>query len=74
MLLQVALQAASFGLAHLHGIPGGPAGMIAAAGFGAIMAVVRLRTGLPAAIAAHFITDLAIFGVAAGTAIYLPNT
>jgi hypothetical protein len=48
--------------------------MIAAAGFGAVMAVVRLRTGLPVAIVAHFITDIAIFGVAAGTAIYLPST
>lgn len=69
----VALQAIGFGIAHWHGIPGGPVGVLAAAAFGAAMAGVRFRAGLRAALLAHVLTDVAIFSIVAATAIYLPT-
>jgi uncharacterized protein len=68
----VAAQAVGFGVAHWHGIPGGPVGVLAAGAFGALMAVIRLRVGFRAALLAHVLTDIAIFAVVAATAIYLP--
>jgi membrane protease YdiL (CAAX protease family) len=69
----VAAQAAGFGVAHWHGIPGGPVGVLAAGAFGALMAVVRLRAGFRAALLAHVLTDIAIFSIVAATAVYLPG-
>jgi membrane protease YdiL (CAAX protease family) len=69
----VAAQAVGFGVAHWHGIPGGPAGVLAAGAFGALMAVVRLRIGFRAALLAHVLTDIAIFSIVAATAVYLPT-
>jgi membrane protease YdiL (CAAX protease family) len=67
-----AAQAAGFGVAHWHGIPGGPIGVLAAGAFGALMAVVRLRIGFGAALLAHVLTDVAIFTTVAATAVFLP--
>ena len=68
----VAVQACGFGIAHWHGIPGGVIGVIAAAAFGAVMAWLRLRTRIGPAVVAHVIADVAIFSVAAATAVFVP--
>jgi membrane protease YdiL (CAAX protease family) len=68
----VAAQAVGFGVAHWHGIPGGPVGVLAAGAFGALMAGVRLGVGFRAALLAHVLTDVAIFAIVAATAVYLP--
>lgn len=68
----VVVQAVGFGVAHWHGIPGGPMGVLAAALFGATMAWLRLRAGLSAALVAHFLTDVAIFSIVAATAVFVP--
>ncbi len=69
----IALQAVGFGVAHLHGIPGGPVGVIAAGVFGAAMAWLRMRAGLGAAFAAHVLTDIGIFSIVAATAVFVPG-
>ena len=58
------VQAAAFGLAHLHGFPSGWSGMAMAAGWGLVLGVIRLRSdgiGLP--YLAHVVADSTI-GVA----------
>ncbi len=41
----VIAQAIGFGAIHLHGIPGGPLGMVMAATWGAVLGYIRYRTG-----------------------------
>jgi membrane protease YdiL (CAAX protease family) len=69
----VAAQAVGFGIAHLHGLPGGPIGVLAAGVFGAAMAWLRLRAGLPIALVAHVLADVAIFSIVAATAVFIPG-
>ena len=69
----VVAQAVGFGIAHWHGIPGGPIGVLAAAVFGATMAWLRLRAGLGATLVAHFLADVAIFSIVAATAVFVPT-
>jgi len=57
----VAVQALSFGLAHYHGIPNGPLGVVAATVFSAFLYLVGLRLGRAGALVAHLATDLVIF-------------
>jgi membrane protease YdiL (CAAX protease family) len=64
-------QSLSFGLAHVHGIPGGPAGMAAAGCYSALLYAVRRRAGLPSAVVAHFLTDLIVFWFVARNATYV---
>jgi membrane protease YdiL (CAAX protease family) len=69
----VAAQAVGFGIAHLHGLPGGPVGVLAAGLFGAAMAWLRLRAGLRVALVAHVLADVAIFSIVAATAVFIPG-
>lgn len=57
------VQSLSFGLAHLHGIPNGPIGVIAAGVYSALVYGISLRRGARGALVAHFLTDLVIFVV-----------
>ncbi|MDY7099983.1 MAG: CPBP family intramembrane glutamic endopeptidase, partial [Actinomycetota bacterium] len=41
----IAVQAAAFGAIHLYGVPGGPLGVVMAAAWGAMLGVVRQRSG-----------------------------
>ncbi len=43
--LGIAAQAIAFGAIHVDGVPGGPLGVALAAGWGAVLGVVRHRTG-----------------------------
>jgi len=67
----VLLVAASFGLAHLHGIPNGWTGVALAGLFGVALGFVRLRNGLLAAVAIHFVVDMAVFSAVTTEALYL---
>lgn len=58
----IAIQAASFGMAHLHGFPRGASGIALATIYGCILGWVRKDAkGLLAPIAAHVFADLAIY-------------
>lgn len=58
----IALQAASFGLAHWNGVPSGWAGVLLAGGYGVVLGCLVRRSGtLLPAVAAHVIADLLIF-------------
>ncbi|MFN8196227.1 MAG: CPBP family intramembrane glutamic endopeptidase, partial [Nocardioidaceae bacterium] len=55
------LSAAVFGLAHLHGIPNGPVGVLMAGSWAVMLAALRLRTGgMLATYAAHIVADSTI--------------
>jgi len=57
----VAVQGASFGLAHAHGVPRGLAGVVLAGGWGVLLGWLRLRSGgLLAPILAHVVADATI--------------
>ncbi len=43
--IAVAGQAVAFGAIHLDGVPGGPLGMLMAGGWGAVLGIVRFRSG-----------------------------
>jgi membrane protease YdiL (CAAX protease family) len=59
--LAVLTTAASFGLAHLHGVPDGPIGVAMVVVWGVVLAVLRLRTrGMLATYAAHILADATI--------------
>jgi len=65
--LVVAVQAVAFGIAHIAGFPGGPAGMALAAFYGAVLGVIRQRSGgLLPCWAAHLCADSVIFGLMVG--------
>jgi membrane protease YdiL (CAAX protease family) len=58
----VTLQAAAFGLLHLHGYPYGPIGVLLASIYGLLLGAVRLRSnGLLAPWIAHVLADSVIF-------------
>ena len=57
----IALQAASFGVAHAHGVPRGFAGVALAGIWGGMLGVLRARTsGLLAPLLAHVVADATI--------------
>ncbi len=59
--LAIVIQAASFGVAHAHGIPSGPLGMVLAGGWAVLLGVLRRASGgLLAPFVAHFIADATI--------------
>ena len=58
------LQAAAFGVAHLHGVPNGPLGAAMAGVWAVVLGWVRTRTGgLATPILGHIVADLVIFGL-----------
>ena len=60
-LAAVVLQALAFGVLHLHGIPGGPVGMVMAGVWGLLLGVLRLRSqGLLAPYITHIAADTTI--------------
>ena len=57
----IALQAASFGVAHAHGFPRGLVGVVLAGVWGAMLGVLRQRSGgLLAPVLAHIVADATI--------------
>lgn len=57
----IAIQAASFGVAHAHGVPRGFAGVALAGIWGGMLGVLRARTrGLLAPVLAHIVADATI--------------
>ncbi len=57
----VAVTAATFGFAHLHGVPNGAVGVVMAGGWALLLAALRLRTGgMLATYAAHIVADTTI--------------
>jgi hypothetical protein len=63
-------QALTFGLAHVHGIPSGPVGVVAAAIFSIACVRVFLRWGWVACVVLHLATDLVVFSAVAITTTY----
>jgi len=60
--LALAVQAAGFGVLHLHGYPYGPIGVALATGYDLLLGVMRLRSGgLLACWVAHVLADSIIF-------------
>lgn len=58
------LQAAAFGLLHIHGFPSGWSGVLLAAIYGLMLGAIRHRSrGLLAPWVAHVFADLTIFGI-----------
>ena len=55
------VQAASFGLAHLGGLPGGWAGCLLTGLASVLFVLIHRRLGMVASVAAHLLADLAIF-------------
>lgn len=59
--LAIVTVAVSFGLAHLHGVPGGPVGMVLSGTWGLVLALLRVRTGgMGATYLAHVVADATI--------------
>jgi membrane protease YdiL (CAAX protease family) len=57
----IALQAASFGLQHMHGVPRGPVGVVLAGSWAVMLGMLRRHTrGLLAPIIAHAVADASI--------------
>jgi membrane protease YdiL (CAAX protease family) len=61
--VQWAIQAGSFGLAHMFGIPSGPVGVVFASLFSVFLFALLRRYGLFVAWIAHFVTDLVLFAL-----------
>lgn len=59
-VILVGTQVGSFGIAHLHGIPGGPLGCLLAGVFAAMAVWVRSRLGFQSAVWFHIAADLVI--------------
>lgn len=60
--LALGLQGAVFGLAHLHGVPGGWSGVLLATIFGIFMGdLMRRSNGLLYPVLAHMVADIVIF-------------
>jgi membrane protease YdiL (CAAX protease family) len=58
------LQALSFGAAHWHGVPRGPAGVVLAAVYGLMLGLLRGRArGLLAPMLAHLVADLVVLTI-----------
>jgi membrane protease YdiL (CAAX protease family) len=61
-LIAISLQAASFGLAHIHGIPRGIAGILLAGSWGIVAGYLRQRTnGLLLPVLTHIAADATVF-------------
>jgi hypothetical protein len=73
MAITIAVQSASFGFAHRHGLPGGVLGVGLAALFAAAITCLR-RYGFRYALLTHLAVDLALFTLAARTAQYGGHT
>lgn len=59
--LAIVTVAVSFGLAHLHGVPGGPVGVMLSGLWGLVLALLRVRTGgMGATYLAHIVADATI--------------
>lgn len=59
--LAIVTVAASFGLAHLNGVPSGPVGVVMAGSWGLVLALLRVRTGgMGATYLAHIVADATI--------------
>lgn len=67
---RMTLQVVSFGVAHIHGIPAGAAGVIASGGFSALVYRIRHRHGFSSALVVHVVTDLAVFWFVARHALF----
>jgi membrane protease YdiL (CAAX protease family) len=60
----VALQAISFGLQHMHGVPRGPAGVLLAGSCAVMLGLLRRHTrGMLAPVAAHVVADTTIAAI-----------
>lgn len=69
-VVRYGVQAVSFGVAHLHGIPGGVVGTVFAGIYSGIVYLLYRRYGFATALLAHFVTDLVLFIMMALTATY----
>lgn len=68
----IVAQAASFGLAHAAGLPGGPVGVVGAFVLGLVLGVLRWRSaGMPGCVAVHALVDVAIFGLVAHRVVWV---
>ena len=68
----ILVQAASFGLAHAAGLPGGAIGVAGAAVLGVVLGVLRLRpAGMPGCVAVHTAVDVALFGLVANQVVWV---
>lgn len=68
----VLVQATSFGLAHVGGLPGGMAGVGGALVLGLVLGVLRGRhAGLLGCVVVHVVVDVAIFSVAAARVVWV---
>lgn len=67
----VVTTAASFGLAHLAGLPGGVIGVVTAGLMGVALGVARTRIGLLPCIIVHFAVDVTIFSSVAASAVWV---
>lgn len=64
LIWAIALQAASFGLAHAHGFPRGAVGVALAGSWAVVLGVLRhVAGGLLAPILAHIVADATIAGI-----------
>lgn len=62
--LALVLQAASFGVAHIHGFPSGGLGMALAGAWGLVIGYLRLRTnGLLIPVLTHVVADATVFAI-----------
>jgi membrane protease YdiL (CAAX protease family) len=68
----ILVQAASFGIGHWHGLPGGLTGILGATLFGALLGSLRRQTrSLTACIVAHAVVDVALFAEASRNLVFL---
>ena len=63
-------QIASFGFAHWSGLPGGPIGVLLAAGFSAAQYAIWKRHGMLASTVSHAIVDVIIFATVLPTVLF----
>lgn len=69
----VLVDATSFGLAHWHGLPGGPIGIGLSAAFGMVVGLLRRAVGLTYAITCHAVVDVVLFCIAVHDANFGPQ-
>jgi CAAX protease family protein len=67
-VIRTVLIAASFGAAHVHGIPSGWLGICAAGLYSVVVTYTRERSGFIAGVVMHVATDLVVFSAVAATA------
>ena len=65
------VQAVSFGVAHVNGLPGGPVGMAGACAFGIVQSTILGRTkAMSSVFISHVVADLIIFSYGIATFIF----